>query len=95
MRSEWTYNKGQVEGWANSFKRATGVTKANASSDDDFLVGAIGNTDDATHCGGSTIGSYVMMGSFTQGPTPPADNLCDTLSMDASKQAKGDKTFTI
>ena len=67
---------------------STGVSKSAAQSSD------IGNevynwgTDDATHCGDNTIVATLNTDTFEHtAPSAAADNLCDTLSMDATKQA--------
>ena len=81
-------------GWTNYFERATGVTKANAQSDN-FNRDVILSTDDATHCAANTIRATWNTDKFEYTAPSPAGNLCDELSMDATKQAKGDKTFAI
>ena len=82
-----------TEDWSYYLRSATAVTKTNAQDKDYLKVRT--EADDAKHCGGNTIKATLNEGAFEHTAPGTASTLCDELSMDAAKQAKGDTTFTI
>ena len=95
VEMEYAYTNGYPSSRTFILRSATGVTKTNAE-DEDYSVNVVTSADDAKHCGGDTIkAKWNNVDAFEHEAPETASTLCDELSMDAAKQAIGDKTFTI